>query len=138
VFDQATSTKPRTAQWLEPMQRGIPSPGAVFVDSTLQLYDTTTGLWTKTVVTPDGTWRVKAGQVKFTPVDGFTGMTQLQYSVSDSSGILLSAYLTVVVDEKEAMPATGSTPLPLAALALALVVLGLGLSPLSRGRRLRL
>jgi hypothetical protein len=71
-------------------------------------------------------------------VDGFTGMTQLQYSVSDSSGILLSAYLTVVVDEKEAMPATGSTPLPLAALALALVVLGLGLSPLSRGRRLRL
>jgi CshA-type fibril repeat protein len=138
VFDQATSTKPRTAQWLEPTQRGIPSPGAVFVDSTLQLYDTTTGLWTKTVVTPDGTWRVKAGQVKFTPVDGFTGMTQLQYSVSDSSGILLSAYLTVVVDEKEAMPATGSTPLPLAALALALVVLGLGLSPLSRGRRLRL
>jgi CshA-type fibril repeat protein len=138
VFDQATSTKPRTAQWLEPMQRGIPSPGAVFVDSTLQLYDTTTAVWAKTVVTPDGTWRVKAGRVKFTPVDGFTGMTQLQYSVSDSSGILLSAYLTVVVDEKEAMPATGSTPLPLAALALALVVLGLGLSPLSRGRRLRL
>jgi hypothetical protein len=112
----------------------------VFVDSTLQLYDTTTAVWAKTVVTPDGTWRVKAGRVKFTPVDGFTGMTQLQYSVSDSSGFLLSAYLTVVVDEKEAMPATGSSPLPLAALALALVILGLGLglSPLSRGRRLRL
>lgn len=47
VFDQATSTKPRTAQWLEPTQRGIPSPGAVFVDSTLQLYDTTAAAWVK-------------------------------------------------------------------------------------------
>ena len=138
VFDQATSTKPRTAQWLEPTQRGIPSPGAVFVDSTLQLYDTTAAAWVKKVVTPDGTWRVKGGQVKFTPVDGFTGMTQLQYNVSDSNGILLSAYLTVVVDEKEAMPATGSSPLPLAALALALVALGCGVSLFSRARRLRL
>lgn len=82
--------------------------------------------------------RVRGGQVKLTPVDGFTGMTQLRYNVSDTNGILLSAYLTVVVDEKEAMPATGSSPLPLAALELALLVLGCGVSLLGRGRRLPL
>ena len=62
----------------------------------MQLIDPVGGLPVASVTVPgEGTWTVVSGQVRFTPVAGFTGDADLDYQVTNTAGQTVTATMTV-------------------------------------------
>jgi len=110
VVDQTTSTSPNVPVMLSPKTLGSPTPGATFVDSTLRIWNARTNAWSTTATTPDGTWEVMGDQVRFSPRRGFLGVAVVPFSITDTTGVVMGAMLTVdIADGIQVLPATGTT-----------------------------
>jgi LPXTG-motif cell wall-anchored protein len=95
---------------LSPKTLGSPTPGATFVDSTLRIWNARTNAWSTTATTPDGTWEVMGDQVRFSPRRGFLGVAVVPFSITDTTGVVMGAMLTVdIADGIQVLPATGTT-----------------------------
>ena len=112
AIDRKTWTLPLTPTYLNPIARSTPSRQHKFVDSKTRVYDKESGKWQSEVVTVEGRWTVIRNNVRFIPQEGFTGVAQIPYRVTDTSGKSASAVLTVVVsDNIPQLPDTGLNPL---------------------------
>jgi CshA-type fibril repeat protein/VCBS repeat-containing protein len=129
--DRATGTEDRAVS-LHPLDNDTPTVGASFTPESLHLLDPSTGHMTdRFTVDGSGTWSVDHGVVVFTPQDGYHGTQQVDYTVQDTAGQIVTATITVVFPVGIAAAlhtaqlaftgATGLVGLGLGALALLLV-----------------
>jgi CshA-type fibril repeat protein len=132
VFDQSTLTDPATPVWLEPTHRGVPTPGAAFVESSLRFVINNAQVDQKSITTIEGTWEIVGGRVKFLPRENFIGTAQIRFSITDTRGATLIGFLTVVVEDPQTVPPTGLDPMFPLLLSVALVTLGVLLRAIAR------
>jgi CshA-type fibril repeat protein len=129
--DRATGTKDR-AVTVRPLGNDTPTVGASFRQESLHLLDPSTGhMSDRFTVDGSGTWSVEDGVVVFTPQRGYHGTQQVDYTVQDTAGQIVTATITVVYPvgiaavvhtaELAFTGATGLVGLGLSALALLLV-----------------
>jgi CshA-type fibril repeat protein len=129
--DRATGTKDRPVT-LRPLDNDTPTVGASFRPDSLHLLDPATGhMSDRFTVDGSGTWSVEDGVVVFTPQDGYHGTQQVDYTVQDTAGQIVTATITVVYPVGLAAVvhtaqlaftgATGLVGLGLSALALLLI-----------------
>jgi CshA-type fibril repeat protein len=123
VVRQHTQTTPEVPAFLNPATFGKPSKGATFVISKTRIWDATEGVWSTSVSTSQGTWKVIRDKVRFVPAKGFTGTARVPFRMVDSSGRSAKATLSVVVSDAS-LPATGSQPAGPVTLAMLLVASG--------------
>ena len=125
VVDQVTSTSPGVPVMLDPKNLGSPTPGHTFVDSTLRIWNAQSNTWSSSATTADGKWEVMGDQVRFTPRKGFLGVAVVPFSITDTSGIVMGAMLTVdIADGIQVLPATGPRAMSRLAMAIILLVAG--------------
>ncbi|WP_345375540.1 Ig-like domain-containing protein [Frondihabitans cladoniiphilus] len=151
VNDTASGT-PGQPVTIDPLSNDSPTSGATLDPASLTLIDPVTGAHVRTVtLAGKGTFAIVGGRVVFTPVAGFTGNATVQYQVTDSDGVTVTATIAVAYPTPAptipAGPAgtsgtpvagvlafTGSAPFGAAAL-LALLAIGLGVGLRLRSRR---
>ena len=132
VVNHLIRIKPSGTGWFSPTYLGTPAKGGAFNLSSLRIWNATTGKWSTSTTTPDGTWAIIRGQARFIARPGFLGTTELRYQVRDTKGHLVDAKLTVIIEDNSALPQTG---LPISDIALdALIVLMIGVVILERRR----
>ncbi|MBP1240126.1 hypothetical protein ABID92_002940 [Frigoribacterium sp. PvP120] len=130
----ATPGRPVT---IDPLANDVASGGQTLDRGTLVLVDPATGVAGSTVTVPgQGTWTVGADGVRFTPVDGFTGVASIAYRVADTSAETLEGLITLRFPAVLGLAFTGAGHVA-ADLGVALLVMLAGLGLVLFGRRRR-
>jgi hypothetical protein len=132
VVNHLIRIKPSGTGWFSPTYLGTPAEGGAFNLSSLRIWNASTGKWSTTTTTPDGTWAILNGKARFIARPGFLGTTTLRYRVRDTKGNLVDAKLTVIIEDDSALPQTG---LPISDIALnSLIVMMVGAVIVNRRR----
>jgi hypothetical protein len=132
VVDHLIRIKPSGTGWFSPTDLGTPAQGGAFDLSRLRIWNASTGKWSSSATTPDGTWAILDGKARFIARPGFLGTTSLRYQVRDTKGNLVDAKLTVIIEDDSALPRTG---IPISDFALnSLIMLMFGLAIINRRR----
>ena len=123
---------------VDPLANDAASGGQTLDRGTLVVVDPATGTpaaaGSPVAVPGQGSWSVVDGEVRFEPAAGFVGTATIRYQVTDSSGEVLEAAITVHVPAVLAF--TGSSDAVAAVLAgLVALLAGLGLVLVGRRRR---
>lgn len=112
AVDDAATTPFNTPVTQNVLSNDVAGPGGAIVPTATVFTDPAATAGGKALVTPEGTWRVTpAGQVEFTPVDGFTGTASTPYRIADANGQQSTATVSVTVRPgPTANPDSASTP----------------------------
>lgn len=105
VTDQYNKVLPDGEAWLDPSALSSPSTGARWLTARTRIWDASTGKWVSYLDTPQGTWSVLRGEVRFVPAQGFRGTATVPFQMTDSTGQSISANLYVTSWTE--LPATG-------------------------------
>lgn len=98
AVNDATTTPHATPVTVDVVGNDIPGPGGSIVPTSTVLTDPAATDGGRTLVTPEGTWRVTpGGEVEFTPADGFSGTATTPYRVTDANGQQSTATVSVTV-----------------------------------------
>jgi hypothetical protein len=132
VVNHLIRIKPSGTGWFSPTYLGTPAEGGAFNLSSLRIWNASTGKWSTSTTTRDGTWAILNGKARFIARPGFLGTTTLRYQVLDTKGNLVDAKLTVIIEDDSALPQTG---LPISDIALnSLIVMMIGAAIINRRR----
>lgn len=112
AVDDAAVTPFETPVTIDVVGNDLAGPGGAIVPTSTVFTDPAATDGGKSLVTPEGSWRVTGdGRVEFTPADGFTGTASTPYRITDANGQQSSATVSVTVRPgPTAAPDRATTP----------------------------
>ncbi|WP_307378728.1 Ig-like domain-containing protein [Microbacterium sp. W4I20] len=98
AVNDSANTPAGTPVTVDVVDNDLAGPGGAIVSTSTVFTGTGATDGGKTLVTPQGTWRVTSGgEVEFTPADGFSGTATTPYRITDENGQQSTANVSVTV-----------------------------------------